>query len=144
MLMQYAFSWQLSRAISRRHCLLALIGQWRIHRLHHLMSMTARVKWLGSVLVFLLAFPAVVVAAEAQNAFNAGVKFYKAGKFKEAVNAFNRAIKAAPKSDEAYNNRGLAYFKLGQHDNAIKDYDEAIKLNPKTDESYNNRGNAYS
>src|SRR5258706_14024629 len=101
MFMHFPFSWNLLGEISRAPCRLALMGQGQIHRLHLFMFMTARVKWLGSFLVFLLPFPAVVVAAEAQNAFNEGVKFYKAGKFKEAVNAFNRAIKAATKSDEA-------------------------------------------
>ena len=81
--------------------------------------------------------------AEAQNAFNEGVKLYKAAKYKEAIAAFNRAIKAAPKSDEAYNNRGLAYTKMGQQDNALKDYDEALKLNPNLDEAQFNRGNVY-
>ncbi len=84
-----------------------------------------------------------MLAGEAQNAFNDGVKLYKAAKFKDAVVAFNRALKAAPKSDEAYNNRGLAYFKLGQIDSAIKDYDEALKLNPKLTDAYFNRGNAH-
>ncbi len=84
-----------------------------------------------------------MLGGEAQNAFSEGVKLYKAGKYKDAVAAFNRAIKAAPKSDEAYNNRGLAYFKLGQNDNALKDYDEALKLNPKMTDAYFNRGNVH-
>ncbi|MDP9130885.1 MAG: tetratricopeptide repeat protein, partial [Candidatus Binatota bacterium] len=66
-----------------------------------------------------LLIPTLLIGAEAQNAFTEGVKQYKAAKYKEAVAAFNRAIKAAPKSDEAYNNRGLAYAKLGQQDNAL-------------------------
>ena len=88
-----------------------------------------------------LLIPAALFGAEAQNAFNEGVKHYQAAKFKEAVAAFNRAIKAAPKSAEAYNNRGLAYAKLGQPDNALKDYDEALKLNPELTDAQFNRGN---
>ena len=61
-----------------------------------------------------MATPAMLLAGEAQNAFNEGVKLYKAAKYKEAIAAYNRAIKASAKSEEAYNNRGLAYFKLGQ------------------------------
>src|SRR5204863_7509406 len=80
----------------------------------------------GGCLVVFLLVPALARAGEAQNAFNEGVKFYQTGKYKEAVAAFNRAIKAAPKADEAYNNRGLAYFKLGENDAAIKDYDDAL------------------
>ena len=67
-----------------------------------------------------LATPFVGWAGEAQNAFNDGVKHYQAGRFKEAVAAYDRAIKASPDASEAYNNRGLAYHKLGQIGNAIK------------------------
>ncbi|MEO6162621.1 MAG: tetratricopeptide repeat protein, partial [Candidatus Binatia bacterium] len=91
----------------------------------------------------LLLIPAALFGAEAQIAFNEGVKQYKSAKYKEAVAAFNRAIKAAPKSDEAYNNRGLAYAKLGQQDNALKDYDEALKLNPNLTDAQFNRGNVF-
>jgi tetratricopeptide (TPR) repeat protein len=74
---------------------------------------------------FVLA-PVLLLAGQAENAFNEGVKYYKAEKYKEAVAAFTRAIKASPRSDEAYNNRGLAHFKLRQNDDAIKGYDEAL------------------
>ena len=97
--------------------------------------------WQFSLIILLV--PSGVIGAEAQNAFNEGVKLYQAGKFKDAVAAFNRAVKAAPKSDEAFNNRGLAYFKLGQIDMAVKDYDESIKLNAKSTDAFFNRGNAH-
>ena len=66
--------------------------------------------WGGLVVV--LAFPAVLIAGEAQNAFNEGGKLYKAGKYKEAVAAYNRAIKSSPKADEALTT-ALGHFKLG-------------------------------
>ena len=81
-------------------------------------------------------------AGEAQNAFNEGVKHHQAGKFKEAIAAYDRAIKVSPDASEAYNNRGLAYHKLGQIGNALKDYDQAIKLNPNFTDALYNRGNA--
>ena len=72
------------------------------------MTMRAHMRRIWNFLLLLLALPVGLFAAEAQNAFSEGVKYYQAGKYKEAVGAFNRALKAAPKSDEAYNNRGLA------------------------------------
>ncbi len=105
------------------------------------MSLFNRRFW-PHLIVFLL-LPGWSIAGEAQNAFNDGIKFYRAAKYKDAVAAFSRAIKASPKADEAYNNRGLAYFKLGQTDNAVKDYDEALRLNDKLTDAYFNRGNAY-
>ena len=97
----------------------------------------------ASCFVLLLLLPSGLLGGEAQNAFSEGVKLYRASKYKDAVAAFTRAIKAAPKSDEAYNNRGLAHFKLGLNDNALKDYDEALNLNPKMIDAYFNRGNVH-
>src|SRR5688572_17707964 len=105
--------------------------------------MSSKTKKFWRWLMMSLGIPAVLLAGEAQNAFNEGGKLYKAGKYKEAITAYNRAIKAAPKSEEAYNNRGLAYFKLGQNETALKDYDEALKLNPKLTDARFNRGNAH-
>ena len=74
--------------------------------------MSSKAKRFFRWFVMLLGIPAMLFAGEAQNAFNEGVKFYRAAKYKEAIAAYNRAIKAQPKSEEAHNNRGLAYFKL--------------------------------
>ena len=88
--------------------------------------------------VILIVVPALLFAGEATDAFNEGVKFYRAGKFKEAIAAYDKAIKAAPNAAEAYLGRGSARAKLGQQDAAVKDYDEAIKLNPDLADAYFN------
>ena len=59
-----------------------------------------------------------------------GVKYYRAGKYKEAIGAYDRAIKTAPNAAEAYLGRGSAYAKLRQNEQAIRNYDDAIRLNP--------------
>src|SRR5512132_3933036 len=105
--------------------------------------MKAALKILCIGLALVLGSPVVSMAGEAQSAFNEGTKLYRAGKFKEAVSAYDRAIKASPTAPEPYNNRGLARYKLGQIEAAITDYDVAIKLNPKFTDAYSNRGNAY-
>src|SRR4029453_60785 len=86
----------------------------------------------------------LLFAGEAQDAFNEGVKFYRAGKFKDAIAAYDKAIKAPPKAAEAYLGRGSTYAKLGQSDRAIKDYDEAIRLNPDLADAYYKRGDAHN
>jgi Flp pilus assembly protein TadD len=55
--------------------------------------------------------PSLASAATTENAFNEGVKLYRAGKYKNAIAAFDRAVKVAPKDAEAYNHRGL--FQVG-------------------------------
>jgi len=59
---------------------------------------------------------------------------------KEAINAYNEAIRLNPDNAEAYNNRGTVKRSLGQHEAALADYDKAIELNPDDATAYNNRG----
>src|SRR5687767_9213620 len=104
--------------------------------------MLASLRILSLFVALAVPFDRTISAGEAQNAFNEAVKHYRAGKFKEAIAAYDRAIKASPEASEAYNNRGLAYHKLGQVGNAVKDYDQAVKLNPQFTDALYNRGNA--
>src|SRR5262249_60801383 len=97
--------------------------------------------WISVVVFFGTA--GILFGGEAQDAFEAGVKFYRAGKFRDAIAAYDRTIKAAPKAAEAYLGRGSAYAKVGQADRAIKDYDEAIRLNPDLADAYYKRGDAH-
>src|SRR5262245_50435878 len=106
--------------------------------------MRAQLEILWMSLVFLMGTAGLLFAGEAQDAFDEGVKFYRAGKFKESIAAYDRAIKAAPKAAEAYLGRGSAYDKVGQSDRAIKDYDEAIRLNPDLVDAYFKRGDAHN
>ena len=68
--------------------------------------MRARLVKLWVAVVMLMAMPNLLLSGEAQNAFNEAVKFHRAGKFKEAIAAYDRALKAAPNAAEAYLGRG--------------------------------------
>lgn len=72
-----------------------------------------------------------------------GVAHREAGKLKEAIEAYNRALQLDPSYAHAYNNRGFAYYDLKHYERAIEDYDQAIALNPRYTIAYNNRGAAY-
>jgi len=72
-----------------------------------------------------------------------GANLIKEGKYKEAIDALNKAVEMDPNCAEAYFNRGLAYGKLGRHEKAIEDFSEAIKLNPNYADAYYNRAAAY-
>ncbi len=75
--------------------------------------------------------------------FEKGVKFYGPGNFKEALNAYNKAIQLNPQYAEAYIGRGAAYADLGNNQQAINDFTKAIQLNPKDTLAYLNRGAAF-
>ncbi len=93
-------------------------------------------------LLFCAAAPPVW-AGQADDPLKAALELHDSGKVKEAIQEYDKVIKAQPKLAEAYFNRGNAYYDLGQHQQAIKDFGQVIRLNPKDAEAYYNRGNAY-
>ncbi len=71
------------------------------------------------------------------NAFiEQGKQLQADGKFKEAVEAFDKAIQADPKAADAYIGRGNANRSLRDPSAALKDFDRAIAVDPKNSEAY--------
>lgn len=64
------------------------------------------------------------------------------GKYREAVEAFDKAIEYRPDTADTYSNRGNALKELRQFEEAVANYDKAIQLKPDYPEAYYNRGNA--
>ena len=61
------------------------------------------------------------------------------GKFVEAIQAFDLAIKYKPDDAEAYYNKGNALYKLGKFSEAIQSYDLAIKYQPDLKQAHENK-----
>jgi tetratricopeptide (TPR) repeat protein len=66
------------------------------------------------------------------------------GIMKEAMVAYNQAVRNDPQSAWVYNQRGNAYRRLGRHHQAIQDYNKAIRLAPQFADSYAGRAFAYT
>ncbi len=81
---------------------------------------------------------------EASDAYDKGIQFLSEGRQRDAITAFDTAIRRNPRSAETYQARGMAYNETGKHEQALKDYDAALALNPQYAEAYFNRGNVYS
>ncbi len=76
--------------------------------------------------------------------FEKGSKATRAGRCKEALEAFTKAIELKPDyAAVVYVGRGFAYRKLGNYQQAIKDYTKAIELKPDDADVYFFRGGAY-
>ena len=75
--------------------------------------------------------------------FEHGLAFYRDGRYEDAVLAFDNAVREAPNSAAAYNNRAGARLRLGHLVGALGDYTKAIELSPIDAELYFNRANAY-
>jgi Flp pilus assembly protein TadD len=65
-----------------------------------------------------------------QAANDEGVSQYKNGKLEAAVEGFQKAAKADPKSAEAQYNLGLSFDQMGKHDEAAAAFKQAIALAP--------------
>ena len=77
-------------------------------------------------------------------AYLAGEKFYKDGKYNEAIAEYNRAIALNAAYAEAYTSRGNSQRRKGDYDRAIEDYNKALGLNNSHADVYNYRGFAYT
>ncbi|HBM98162.1 MAG TPA: hypothetical protein DD413_01920, partial [Ruminococcus sp.] len=89
-----------------------------------------------------------------------GDNYYAVGKYRNALEYFNTALKIRlsvldenhPDIATSYNNIGYVYDSLGDYDKALKYYNTAFKIrlsifgknHPDTSESYNNVGHVYS
>lgn len=72
-----------------------------------------------------------------------GVVFYNNGEYLAAIQEFSAAVREAPRSATAYNNRAVARVRSGDANGAVEDYTRAIALAPYDAELYFNRGNAF-
>jgi len=65
------------------------------------------------------------------------------GKYKEAIDYFNKLIKLNHKDAEAYLGRARAYKEIGDYQNALKDFNQSINLNLRNEKAYYYRSVLY-
>ncbi|MCX8011306.1 MAG: tetratricopeptide repeat protein [Ignavibacteria bacterium] len=68
--------------------------------------------------------------------FNAGKYLFNQGKYKEAIDSFQAALKL-DKHFQIYYELGLTYKKNNQLKEALKSFNESVTINPKFDLAYN-------
>jgi len=66
------------------------------------------------------------------------------GKFVSAIEQYEKAIEAEPKSIEAYNRLGLILIRTGRLEKAEKTYEKALAIAPEEAHLYNNLGFCYT
>lgn len=62
-----------------------------------------------------------------------GLTYYQAGKYDDAIKAWEKALTYNPKSELAYNNIAAAYGALNKWDEEIDACEKALAINPKFD-----------
>jgi tetratricopeptide (TPR) repeat protein len=71
---------------------------------------------------------------------NLGNAFFNQGKYQEATNQYNEALRINPNSAEAHNNLGNVFFNQGKYQEATNQYNQALRINPYSAEAHNNLG----
>lgn len=80
---------------------------------------------------------------DARGYFHKGNVLYEKGDYKQAIEAYTKAIIMNRMYSEAYFNRAMCYYNLKDYNLAIEDYTKAIELDPNNPILYNNRGDAF-
>jgi|GEM_PF-887825 len=75
---------------------------------------------------------------------NLGITYEKIGRYREAVEELNEALRLNPGYVEVHNNLAVTYDKIGKHDEALWHLKEALSLNPAYAEAHGNLGNLYA
>jgi len=74
--------------------------------------------------------------------FEQGLLFDTAGRYEEAIAAYDQALAIKPDTHEAFYNKGNALGSLGRYEEAIAAYDQALAIKPDDHAAFNNKGNA--
>lgn len=86
---------------------------------------------------------ALTMEQQAKALYDQGVKFTKAGKYEDAVKAYQQAVSLKPDLAEAQHELGFALFKLKKYEEAIVAFKQALTLKPRNAETYRNLGLSY-
>lgn len=85
-----------------------------------------------------------VKSIKAKSFYNLGVKYGRARRYREAVEAFKQAINLKPNYIDAYYGLGHSYSDLGRFREAISAYEKIIELDSKDSEAYTRIGQVYA
>ncbi|MDH7513087.1 MAG: tetratricopeptide repeat protein [Clostridiales bacterium] len=75
--------------------------------------------------------------------FVAGINFFNAGNYQEAIDAFLKAAERFPENVEPFYNLGISYLRNGNPESAISPMEKVIKMKPDTVEAYFALGECY-
>ena len=71
---------------------------------------------------------------------NKGLALDKLGRYQEAVDSYEKALKIDPGYVKAWNNKGLALDKLGRYQEAVDSYERALSIDPNDATVWHNKG----
>jgi tetratricopeptide (TPR) repeat protein len=102
-----------------------------------------RMAYVPLALLFLLLLPGLSAAQDVQSYIDQGIKHSQSGRYDQALQAFDQALKLKPNDPALITFKGIVYYAKGQNDKAMKEFEAAIKLNPSFGRAYYQRGMIY-
>ena len=102
-----------------------------------------RAAYLPVALLFLLLLPGPGAAQDVQSAIDQGIKHSQAGRYDQALQAFDQALKLKPNDPALITYKATVYYAKGNNTQAMQLCEQAIKLNPNFARAYNQRGMIY-
>lgn len=88
----------------------------------------------------MILIPRFISTSQAINFYNDGNSLLDAGKYQEAIAAFDRAIKIKPRFASALTNRGFALGKMQRYLEKFSSCDKATQADPQFAEAWNCKG----
>ncbi|MDP3183143.1 MAG: tetratricopeptide repeat protein [Desulfobaccales bacterium] len=94
-------------------------------------------------LVVVVLSSGLTAAQNVQTLIDQGVENCEKGRYDQAIQEFNQALKLKPNEASILDCLGVAHYAKGQNDRAIQYFTQAIKADPKYTRSYMRRANVY-
>jgi len=102
-----------------------------------------RMAYLPLLLLFLLLLPGWSAAQDAQSLIDQGMQASQAGRYDQALQAFDQALKLKPNDPALITYKATVYYARGNKPQAMQLCEQVIKLNPNFARAYNQRGMIY-
>jgi tetratricopeptide (TPR) repeat protein len=102
-----------------------------------------RTAYLPLALLFLLLLPGLSAAQDAQSSIDQGIKHSQAGRYDQALQAFDQALKLKPNDPALITYKATVYYAKGNNAQAVQLCEQALKLNPNFGRAYYQRGMIY-
>jgi tetratricopeptide (TPR) repeat protein len=102
-----------------------------------------RVAYFPLVLLFLLLLPGWSAAQNVQGYVDQGMQASQAGRYDQALQAFDQALKLKPNDPALITYKATVYYAKGNNPQALQLCEQVIKLNPNFGRAYYQRGMIY-
>ena len=102
-----------------------------------------RMAYLPLALLFLLLLPGLSAAQDVQSYIDQGIKHSQSGRYDQALQAFDQALKLKPNDPALITYKATVYYAKGNNAQAIQMCEQALKLNPNFGRAYYQRGMIY-